>query len=74
MWDVMMWPIVACLLLPGLLVYLGMHVVRRGIIFIDIAMAQMASPWVSFFSQGPTTSGLPYLDKICPFREAKRLR
>ncbi|MGI8889363.1 MAG: metal ABC transporter permease [Chthoniobacterales bacterium] len=39
----MFWPIVACVLLPWLLVYLGLHVVRRGIIFIDIAMAQMAS-------------------------------
>ena len=27
----------------GCLVYLGLHVVQRGIIFIDIAMAQMAS-------------------------------
>jgi zinc/manganese transport system permease protein len=43
MWDVMFWPIMACVLLPWLLVYLGLHVVRRGIIFIDIAMAQMAS-------------------------------
>jgi len=43
MWDVMFWPIVACILLPWLLVYLGLHVVQRGIIFIDIAMAQMAS-------------------------------
>src|SRR5438445_9003089 len=42
MWDVMFWPIVACVLLPWLLVYLGLHVVQRGIIFIDIAMAQMA--------------------------------
>jgi zinc/manganese transport system permease protein len=33
----------ACILLPWLLVYLGLHVVQRGIIFIDIAMAQMAS-------------------------------
>ena len=39
----MFWPIVACVLLPWLLVYLGLHVVQRGIIFIDIAMAQMAS-------------------------------
>ena len=39
----MFWPIVACVLLPWLLVYLGLHVVTRGIIFIDIAMAQMAS-------------------------------
>src|SRR4051812_3213692 len=43
MWDVMFWPIAACVLLPWLLVYLGLHVVQRGIIFIDIAMAQMAS-------------------------------
>jgi zinc/manganese transport system permease protein len=43
MWDVMFWPILACILLPWLLVYLGLHVVQRGIIFIDIAMAQMAS-------------------------------
>src|SRR4029434_5401448 len=43
MWEVMFWPIVACVFLPWLLVYLGLHVVQRGIIFIDIAMAQMAS-------------------------------
>jgi len=39
----MFWPSAACVLLPWLLVYLGLHVVQRGIIFIDIAMAQMAS-------------------------------
>jgi len=43
MWEVMFWPVAACVLLPWLLVYLGIHVVQRGIIFIDIAMAQMAS-------------------------------
>ncbi len=43
MWEVMFWPLVACLLFPWLLVYLGTHVVQRGIIFIDIAMAQLAS-------------------------------
>src|SRR5438477_260717 len=46
MWEVMFWPIVACVLLPWLLVYLGLHVVQRGIIFVDIAMAQMASPGI----------------------------
>src|SRR6187431_2541932 len=48
MWEIMFWPIAACVLLPWLLVYLGLHVVRRGIIFIDIAMAQMASLGVCF--------------------------
>src|SRR3954466_4357083 len=43
MWEIMFWPIAASVLLPWLLVYLGIHVVQRGIIFIDIAMAQMAS-------------------------------
>ena len=43
MWEVMKWPTTASILLPWLLVYLGLHVVQRGIIFIDIAMAQMAS-------------------------------
>ena len=47
-WEVMKWPLAACLILPPLLVYLGLHVVRRGIIFIDIAMAQMASLGVCF--------------------------
>ena len=48
MWEIILWPAAACVLLPGLLVYLGLHVVRRGIIFIDIAMAQMASLGVCF--------------------------
>jgi zinc/manganese transport system permease protein len=43
MFEILFWPLVACLLLPGLLVYLGLHVLKREIIFIDIAMAQMAS-------------------------------
>src|SRR3954454_20818870 len=43
MFEIMFWPCAACVLLPWLLVYLGLHVVQRGIIFIDIAMAQMAS-------------------------------
>ena len=40
---VMKWPLVACLLLPGILVYFGLHIVRRGIIFVDLALAQVAA-------------------------------
>lgn len=36
-------PLVACLLLPGMLVYYGLHIVRRGIIFVDLALAQIAT-------------------------------
>lgn len=39
----MKWPMLACLLLPGLLVYLGLHIVRREIIFVDLALAQVAA-------------------------------
>ena len=42
-WEVMKWPLAACLLLPPLLVYLGLHVVRREIIFVDLALAQVAT-------------------------------
>ena len=40
---VMKWPLIACLLLPGMLVYLGLHIVRREVIFIDLALAQVAT-------------------------------
>lgn len=41
--EIMKWPLVACLVLPGLLVYLGLHIVRREIIFVDLALAQVAA-------------------------------
>ena len=41
--EIMKWPLIACLLLPGLLVYLGLHIVRREIIFVDLALAQVAA-------------------------------
>ena len=42
-WAVMRWPLVACLVLPPLLAYLGLHVVRREVIFVDLALAQVAT-------------------------------
>ena len=41
--SIMMWPLLACLLLPGILVYMGLHIVRREIIFVDLALAQVAA-------------------------------
>ncbi len=41
--EIMKWPLLACLLLPGLLVYLGLHIVQREIIFVDLALAQVAA-------------------------------
>ena len=42
-WVVMKWPLIACLVLPPLLGYLGLHVVRREVIFVDLALAQVAT-------------------------------
>jgi zinc/manganese transport system permease protein len=39
----MRWPFAACLVLPPLLVYLGLHVVKREVIFVDLALAQLAT-------------------------------
>jgi zinc/manganese transport system permease protein len=41
--QVMLRPLVACLLLPGILVYYGLHIVRREVIFVDLALAQVAT-------------------------------
>lgn len=42
-WEVMKWPLMAGLLFPPLLVYLGLHVVKREVIFVDLALAQVAT-------------------------------
>jgi zinc/manganese transport system permease protein len=42
-WAVMKWPLVACLILPPLLTYMGTHVVKREVIFVDLALAQVAA-------------------------------
>lgn len=39
----MLKPFIACLVLTGIHAYLGLHVVRRGVIFVDLALAQVAA-------------------------------
>src|SRR6266478_3325725 len=39
----MKWPLIASLILPWLLIYLGLHIVQRGVIFVDLALAQTAA-------------------------------
>jgi zinc/manganese transport system permease protein len=41
--TVMKWPLVACLILPGILVYYGLHIIKREVIFVDLALAQVAT-------------------------------
>lgn len=40
--------LVACLLMAAVLSYFGVHVVTRGIVFIDLALAQISSVGVAF--------------------------
>lgn len=39
----MAWPFAACLVLTGIHVYLGIHVLARKVIFVDLALAQIAA-------------------------------
>jgi zinc/manganese transport system permease protein len=62
-------PFVMCLVLAGIHCYLGIHVLERGVIFVDLSLAQIAalgstiallvgfehdSPWIYFVSLGST--------------------
>jgi zinc/manganese transport system permease protein len=41
--QVLLWPALACLVLTGIHAYLGLHVVERGVIFVDLSLAQVAA-------------------------------
>jgi len=41
--QLMLAPFVACLILTGIHAYLGLHVIEREVIFVDLALAQLAS-------------------------------
>jgi zinc/manganese transport system permease protein len=41
--DLIIWPTLAAFVLTGIHVYLGLHVVTRGVIFVDLALAQVAA-------------------------------
>jgi zinc/manganese transport system permease protein len=43
MLDILALPLLACLVLTGIHVYLGLHVLARGVIFVDLALAQVAA-------------------------------
>jgi zinc/manganese transport system permease protein len=62
--DLWRWPLLAVVLLPGLLVYLGLHIVERGVIFVDLALAQVAALGVAvaiLMGSDPAHDRLPYL-------------
>lgn len=43
MFDLMLVPFIACVIFTGIHVYLGFHVIEREVIFVDLALAQIAA-------------------------------
>jgi zinc/manganese transport system permease protein len=43
LFSLWLWPLIALIVLPAALVYFGLHVVGRGVIFVDLALAQIAA-------------------------------
>ncbi len=41
--EFLKWPLLASLIITGIHAYLGVHVVERGVIFVDLALAQIAA-------------------------------
>ncbi|MEK7448778.1 MAG: iron chelate uptake ABC transporter family permease subunit, partial [Planctomycetota bacterium] len=41
--NILQWPFFACLILVGMHCYLGLHIVSRGVIFVDLSLAQVAA-------------------------------
>ena len=41
--EILRWPFIASLVLTGIHAYLGLHVVERGVIFVDLSLAQVAA-------------------------------
>jgi zinc/manganese transport system permease protein len=55
-------PFLACLVLTGIHVYLGLHVLARGVIFVDLALAQVAALGITiaFLAGHPIQSEAAY--------------
>jgi zinc/manganese transport system permease protein len=62
MLDFLWLPFLACLVLTAIHVYLGLHVLARGIIFVDLALAQVAALGISvaFLAGHPIQSDAAY--------------
>ena len=53
-------PFVASLILTGIHAYLGVHVVERGVIFVDLSLAQIAALGAAIAILLPITNGDPH--------------
>jgi zinc/manganese transport system permease protein len=62
-WEILpllVWPIVASLVIAGIHAYLGLHVVERGVIFVDLSLAQIASLGATLALLVPSFGGDPH--------------
>jgi zinc/manganese transport system permease protein len=53
------WPIAAVLVIAGIHAYLGLHVVERGVIFVDLSLAQIAVFGATIAVLVPSLGGRP---------------
>ena len=57
-------PFVASLILTGIHAYLGVHVVERGVIFVDLSLAQIAALGATIAILLPMTGGDPHAPSV----------
>lgn len=57
-------PFVASLILTGIHAYLGVHVVERGVIFVDLSLAQIAALGATIALLMPFSSGDPHSGEV----------
>jgi zinc/manganese transport system permease protein len=57
-------PFVASLILTGIHAYLGVHVVERGVIFVDLSLAQIAALGATIAILLPFTGGDPHAPSV----------
>jgi zinc/manganese transport system permease protein len=58
--EFLKWPIIASLVIAGIHAYLGLHVVERGVIFVDLSLAQIASLGATLAILIPAFGGDPH--------------
>src|SRR5579864_7163504 len=60
----LIWPFLASLILTGIHAYLGVHVVERGVIFVDLSLAQIAALGATIALLLPMSGGDPHAPMV----------
>ena len=64
MFQFLLAPFVASLILTGIHAYLGVHVVERGVIFVDLSLAQIAALGATIAILMPFSNGDPHAPQV----------